>query len=95
MTKDKFSLKTRLKLFVVISWTTLSLTPIFILFVVLSMFLKLALNSIKSEVVMETIEPFVKLLLLWFCTLKLLFKKNRRNIALFICLRRRFKSKKI
>ena len=95
MTKNNFPLTKRLRIFVSISFMVLILTPIFIFFLVVSIFLKLVLGNIKSEVVMGTIKPFARLLLFWFCALKSLFKPNRRNIALCVCLSRRFKSKKI
>jgi len=86
MTKNNFPLTTRLNIFVRNSLSVCIVTPIFIFFLVLGIFLKLILGNLKSEVVIETIKPLVKLLLLWFCTVKFLFKPNRRNIALCICL---------
>ena len=98
MKKYELTFLRRLNNFAVLSLVVFITTPMAILLLILATLLKFILSGvigvIKSGFFGDTLTRVYRVCLLWFYTLKLLFKQNRRNIALFITLCRELKLRK-
>ena len=98
MKKYEFTFLQRFKHFAILSLVVFITTPMAILLLILATLLKFILSGIigviKSGFFGDTFTRVCRVCLLWFYTLKLLFKQNRRNIALYITLCRELKLRK-
>lgn len=98
MKKYEFTFLRRLNNFAVLSLGVFITTPMAILLLVFGILLKFILSGIigviKSGFFGDTLTRVCRVCLLWFYTLKLLFKQNRRNTAFYITLCRQLKLRK-
>jgi hypothetical protein len=98
MKKYELTFLRRLNNFAISSFNLIVIITILPPLCIFATLLKFIINGISgvidADVITDTLMRVGVSSLLWFYTLKLLFKQNRRNIALFICIRRRLKSKK-
>ena len=86
MIKDKFTFKTKLNNFAVMSLCIFIITPVLMLLCIWFVLYKLLHFDVPMAVFTNPMKRYTRsLLFLWYCTLKLLFKQNRRNIALYKC----------
>ena len=98
MTKYEFTFLQRLKHFVVASLNVFIVIPIFILLFMFATFFKFihcgVIGVIKSEFIWDTAKRIGAIFFVWLCIIKNLFKQNRRNIALCLCVLKPLKSGK-
>lgn len=98
MKKYEFTFLQRLKQFVVASLNAFIAIPIFIILLMFGIFLKFIncglIGVIKSEFIEDTAKRIVAIFLVWLCLTENLFKQNRRNVALCLCVLKSFKSGK-
>ena len=97
MKKYEFTFLKRFKHFAVASFSVFMI-PILIIFLMLAILLKFIrfglIGVIKSELIEDTAKIIVAIFLVWLYITKNLFKQNRRNVALCLCVLKPVKSAK-
>lgn len=98
MKKYEFTFFQRLKQFGVASLNAFIAIPILIILLMFAILLKFIncglIGVIKSELIEDTVKRIVVTFFVWLCLTKNLFKQNRRNIALCLCVLKPVKSAK-
>jgi hypothetical protein len=98
MKKYEFTFLQRLKHFAVASLNVFIVIPIFILLFMFATFFKFihcgVIGVIKSGIIWDTPKRIAAIFFVWLCIIKNLFKQNRRNIALCLCVLKPSKSGK-
>jgi len=97
-TRQKLTFIVRIKILI---WCSMSLAiglPVLLSLITFRILLLFIFGGIREVMKIEYAGDLKRvrvLLSLWLCAIKLIFKKNRRNIATMICIAKKIKSKKL